>query len=65
MQVIVDRIENDYLVVELEDGNVIDMPKELCPKAKEGDVIDIFINEEDTKNRKEEVKNLMEEVFLD
>ena len=44
MQVVVDRIEGDYLVLELEDGNIIDVKKELIPNAKEGDIIDIFIN---------------------
>lgn len=64
MQVVVDRIEGDYLVLELEDGNIIDVKKELIPNAKEGDIIDISINEE-AKERCNEVKQLMDDLFVD
>ena len=65
MQITVDRIEDEFLVVELEDGNIVDIPKELVPDAKEGDVIDIYINKEETENRKKEVKKLMDDLFND
>ena len=65
MQLMVDRIENEYLVVELENGNIVDIPREVVPDAKEGDIIDIFINKEETKNRKEEVRKLMDDLFVD
>lgn len=64
MQVVVDRIEGDYLVLELEDGNIIDVKKELIPNAKEGDIIDISINEE-AKERCKEVEKLMDDLFVD
>lgn len=65
MQVTVDRIEEDYIVLELENGNIIDVPKELIPGAKEGDIVDIYINKEDRKNRESEVKKLMDDLFVD
>ena len=51
MQVTVDRIEEDYIVLELEDGNIIDVPKELIPGAKEGDIVDIYINKDEREKK--------------
>ena len=65
MQVVVDRIEEDYIVVELEDGSVVDVPKVLIPGAKEGDVIDIYINRDETDKKNTEVKKLMDDLFVD
>lgn len=65
MQVVVDRIEEDYIVVELEDGSVVDVPKVLIPGAKEGDVIDIYINRDETDKKNIEVNKLMDELFID
>lgn len=65
MQIIVDHIEDDYLVVELEDLSTIDVPRALIPNAKEGDVVDIIINEEATNERRKEVHKLMDELFVD
>lgn len=65
MQIIIDHIEDDYLVVELEDLSTIDVPRALIPNAKEGDVVDIIINEEATNERRKEVHKLMDELFVD
>ncbi len=65
MQVKVDRIEEDYIVLELEDGNIIDVPKELIPGAKEGDIVDIYINKDEREKKEEEVKKLMDDLFVD
>lgn len=65
MQVVVDRIEGDYIVVELEDGSIVDVPKVLIPGAKEGDVIDIYINRDETDKKNTEVNKLMDELFID
>ena len=65
MQVTVDRIEEDYIVLELEDGNIIDVPKELIPGAKEGDIVDIYINTDEREKKEEEVKKLMDDLFVD
>lgn len=64
MQVIVDRVEEEYLVVELEDGSISNIPRNIID-ANEGDVIDITINDEVTKNRKNRIKELIDSVFED
>ncbi|NLY45741.1 MAG: DUF3006 domain-containing protein [Tissierella sp.] len=55
MRIIIDRFEGEFAVVELEDKSFIDMPIELVPEgAKEGDIVEIQINHEETKILKEE-----------
>ena len=56
MNVIADRIEGDYVVVEIEKGNMNKLPLVFVPNVKEGDVIDITINKDKTKKRKDNIK---------
>ncbi len=63
MQVIVDRIEGEFLVIELPSGEVVNIPKVLVPNAKEGDVINITIDKDKTKMREKNINNLMDELF--
>lgn len=65
MNVIVDRIEDNYLVVEINPGVFANLPIELAPTAKEGDVISIFVNMEETNSRKEKISNLVNQLFED
>lgn len=65
MKVIIDRFEGDYAVVEINKGKFVNLPKELIPDAKEGDVIVITIDQDETKKRKEHVKDLMNQLFED
>ncbi len=65
MQVTVDKLEGDYLVVELASGEMVNIPKKLVPKAQEGDIIDIKINPEATKKQAQKIKNLMDDLFVD
>ncbi|MGN1457056.1 MAG: DUF3006 domain-containing protein, partial [Acutalibacteraceae bacterium] len=39
MQVIIDRFEGEYAVVEIDSGNFVNLPKILIPDAHEGDVV--------------------------
>lgn len=64
MQVIVDRVEKEYLVVELEDGSISNISRNIID-ANEGDVIDITINEEATNMRKNKIIELMDSLFED
>ena len=57
MKVIIDRFEGDYAIVELDEGKILELPKELIPEAEEGDVINIEILKEETNKRKEQIKN--------
>lgn len=58
MKIIVDRIEGDYLVVELPNGKYKNINKNRYPDAKEGDIIDTEINKIiDNSNRKKIIQD--------
>lgn len=63
MDVIVDRIEGDYAVVEIEKGKMCNLPLELVPNVKEGDAVTIIINKDKTEERKKTIEELMNSVF--
>lgn len=63
MTVILDRFEEGFAVVELPDGDFVNLPRQLVPGAKEGDVITISIDEQETKERTKKIQSLMEQVF--
>ncbi len=65
MKVVIDRFEGSYAVVEINKGKFVNLPKELVPDAKEGDVIVITIDQDETEMRKEHVKELMNQLFED
>lgn len=65
MEVIVDRIEDDKIVVEITKGNLGIISRNIIPNAKEKDIIDITINSKKAKNREKEIENLMNDVFQD
>ncbi len=65
MKVIIDRFEGDYAIVELDEGKILELPKELIPEAEEGDVINIEILKEETNKRKEQIKNKVNQLFID
>jgi len=64
VKVIIDRFEGDYAVVELPDMTMVDMPRSLIPEgAKEGDVLVIGIDPDETDKRKERIKKLMDDLW--
>lgn len=64
MRLIIDRFEGDFAIVELENKDRVDMPKVLIPEeAKEGDVIDITVNKEETRDKKENIEKLCEDLW--
>jgi hypothetical protein len=64
MKVIVDRLEGDYAVVELPDKTMVDMSlKLLAPRVKEGDVVEIRVLDAETRRKKNQVNQLMNDVF--
>ena len=63
MDVIVDRIEGDYAVVEIEKGKMCNLPLELVPNVKEGDAVTIIINKDKTEERKKTIEEIMNSVF--
>ena len=61
----IDRIEGNYLIVELENGKIINLPKELIPNAKENDIYAITLNRDEMKKRKNNINNLINDLFID
>lgn len=65
MRVVIDRIENDRAVVELPDGQTMQLPAVLFPHAAEGDVYTIEKDPSETEERRRRIENKMESLFLD
>jgi len=66
MKIIIDRIEENFFVVELENKEMINIPKSIIPtNAKVGDVISIEVDANETEERKEKIINLMNELWED
>ena len=65
MEVIVDRIEEGYLVLETENKKNVNVPRNLIPDAQEGDIIDININYEKRAKREQEIDSLKKRLFID
>ena len=61
----IDRIEGNYLIVELENGKIINLPKESIPNAKENDIYTITLNKDEMKKRKNNINNLINDLFID
>ncbi len=64
MRVIIDRFEGEYAVVELPNRIMYNIPRAILPpEAKEGDVIDIRVDKEETKKRKNKMRSLMDDLW--
>ncbi len=61
---IIDQIKENTAVLETEAGENVTVPAALLPsEAKEGDVILIRVDREGTEQRKEKIRNLMEDLL--
>lgn len=65
MKVVIDRFEGEYAVVEIEIGETVNIPKVLVPNAKEGDIVNIEVDKNETTKRKKHINKLMNKVFED
>lgn len=63
MKVIIDRIEDGIATVELEGGKIINVPAELFEDCREGDVVNIIPDTEQTQKRREEIKISIKNLF--
>ncbi len=66
---IVDRIEENFVVLERETGGSIDVKRELLPNAERGDVLTeengLFrIDEKETLERKKRISEKMNKLFV-
>ena len=62
-KMIVDRIEEDFIVLEIAEGEFINIPKKLIPEAKEGDFVEIKVNNEESQIQEEKINYLMNDLF--
>lgn len=65
MKVIIDRFEGNYAIVEIEVGKCVNIPMILLPNSKEGDVVKIEIDKNETEERKKYIQELKNNVFED
>ena len=64
MKFIIDRFEENFAIVEIENQGMVSIPRILIPKeAKEGDVLEIRIDLEETQERKKRIEDLMEDLW--
>lgn len=64
MNLIIDRFEGEYAVVELPDKTLANIPKKALPQeATEGDIITIAVNKIETAKRKEKVRKMVEDLW--
>lgn len=64
MRYIVDRFENEYAIVELDNGEFIDIPKKALPlDASEGSIIEVTTLNDETNIRRTEMKKKMSSLF--
>lgn len=62
----IDRFEGIFAKVELENHTMIDIPCSALPAdAVEGDIIEVKICRDETQQRREKIKNLMDDLFED
>ena len=62
MELVIDRIEDSFAVLELDSGELFDIPLAVLPKGvKEGDVIKITITESGERSKR--IKKLMDDLF--
>ncbi len=62
---IVDRIESGRMILENEEEQFFEIPKELLPEAKEGDCVSLYVNKEETEKRRAKMRALLDSLFED
>ena len=65
MEVIVDRFEGEYAILEIDKDNLVEVPRILVLDAKEGDIVSIVVLKEKTEERKDKISKLMDNLFED
>ncbi len=66
MEFVIDRFEGEFAIFELPDGKIVELPKVILPDgAKEGDIVKVIIDKNETKKSQKEIKELMVDVWED
>ena len=63
MKLILDKIEENIATVELENGEMLNLPYILLDGAKEGDIIEIIVKKEETIEREKYINNIANKLF--
>lgn len=64
MRFTIDRFEEEFAIVELENGEVVEIPKAILPsESKEGDIISISVEKDETEERKKRIQNKFDRLF--
>ena len=59
----IDRIEGEFAIVELESNEMIYIPRKiLTNEAKEGDIIRVTIDKEETESRKRQIQKKFDDL---
>lgn len=65
MYVTIERFEEEFAIIETEEGHLLNIPRCLTRGAKEGDVLYIGVDHEKTKEKTKEITDLMDKLFKD
>ncbi|WP_313758605.1 DUF3006 domain-containing protein [Tissierella sp.] len=66
MRFTIDRFEGELAIVELENREIIEIPKIILPmEAKEGDIIIISVDEKETEGRKKRIQEKFDSLFCE
>lgn len=65
LKVIIDRFEVDFAIVETLEKAMYNIPIVLVPGSREGDVISIIIDEDETQKRKDNIQRIMNDLWED
>ncbi len=64
MKFIIDRFEESFAIVELENKEMISIPRKILPlDAKEGDIVNVWVDEIETNDRRKRVQNKFNSLF--
>ncbi len=63
MKGVIDRIEEGIAVIEFDDGGQIQIPAKYIAGAKEGLVVEIVVDETETKKRRDEIADLQRDLL--
>lgn len=66
MRFTIDRFEGELAIVELENKEIIEIPKAILPlEAKEGDIIATSVDVGETEERKRRIQEKFESLFCE
>ena len=63
MKVIVEKIDGNIATVELENGEMVNLPSIILSGAEEGDIVEIIVRKDETYERQEMIEELANRLF--